>query len=405
MVVVVTPVGHGSRRRWSHRREDVVDLLEREMGICASTGVSQSWSLLTSAAVLSCCRSAMAQRIRILLLALVVIIVLASVWLLGVSTDRPPVRPPLPNPNGYDDFLKAAALLTDIDFVSALWMDHDGLQTFVSTNSASLRLLRLGLTRQCQLAPESALTNVSEVYSQLRSFSHLRNLLEEEGQLREMENRLADAAQSYVDAINFGNEMSRGGFVLNRNFGALCEKSGCWALAKLVPKLNAGEARRAMTELEKIDRAAVSWDEIGRNEEAFARYEYRFDRHRLGAGFKPISWATTRWERWRLKQYVGMRHRLVVTQVRLLSAELALRCYRADQGRTPTGLAQLVPQYLQQVPSDPFSGRALVYRPQGTNWLLYSVGEDGVDNGGKPLASRYARPGLIRKGDLFFDSP
>ena len=80
-----------------------------------------------------------------------------------------------------------------------------------------------------------------------------------------------------------------------------------------------------------------------------------------------------------------------------------LRCYQSEQGRAPTGLEQLVPQYLQRVPSDPFSGRPMIYRPQGTNWLLYSVGEDGVDNGGK----RSGRPGsgAVTKGDLFYDSP
>jgi hypothetical protein len=31
------------------------------------------------------------------------------VVLLTLTLGRPPVRPPLPNPNGYDDFLKAGA--------------------------------------------------------------------------------------------------------------------------------------------------------------------------------------------------------------------------------------------------------------------------------------------------------
>ena len=63
----------------------------------------------------------------------------------------------------------------------------------------------------------------------------------------------------------------------------------------------------------------------------------------------------------------------------------------------------LVSAYLKAVPQDPFSGKPLVYRPQGTNWLLYSVGPDRVDNGGKAVA---ASPTSNRsKGDVFFDSP
>jgi hypothetical protein len=53
--------------------------------------------------------------------------------------------------------------------------------------------------------------------------------------------------------------------------------------------------------------------------------------------------------------------------------------------------------------ADPFSGRQMIYRPQGTNWLLYSVGEDGVDHGGKRVGS--AVSGTATMCDLFYDSP
>jgi hypothetical protein len=345
----------------------------------------------------------MARKSRIMLLALVVIVVLANVSLIVLSTGRPPARPPLPNPNGYDDFLKAATLSTG-DLRGAGALGHDGLQAFVSMNSESRRLLRLGLTRECALAPESALTNVPAILSQLAGLRRLAYLLEAEGRLREWDNRLADAAQSYVDAIHFGNEMSRGGFVVNRNVGTLCEVIGGTALSRLVPKLNPEEAGRVIAELEKIDTAGVTWDEVRRNESRFARYEYKFVRQLLGGWFNAITLTMTRWvDAWRGRKQAELRHRQVVAHMRLLTAELALRCYQSEQGRAPTGLEQLVPQYLQRVPSDPFSGRPVIYRLQGTNWLLYSVGEDGADNGGK----RLGRPGsgAVTRGDLFYDSP
>ncbi len=62
-----------------------------------------------------------------------------------------------------------------------------------------------------------------------------------------------------------------------------------------------------------------------------------------------------------------------------------------------------MPRYLHRVPTDPFSDRPLIYRPQGTNWLVYSVGEDEVDDGGKP-ATRWVR-GTVTRGDIFYDSP
>jgi hypothetical protein len=86
--------------------------------------------------------------------------------------------------------------------------------------------------------------------------------------------------------------------------------------------------------------------------------------------------------------------------VRLLAVELALRCYRAENSRPPAHLDELMPKYLSNVPQDPFTSQPLIYRSQGTNWLLYSVGPDEVDDGGKPMGR-----GLSSKGDLFFDSP
>jgi hypothetical protein len=45
----------------------------------------------------------------------------------------------------------------------------------------------------------------------------------------------------------------------------------------------------------------------------------------------------------------------------------------------------------------------MIYRPQETTWLVYSVGEDGVDDGGKRMGR--SAPGTVTKGDLFYDSP
>jgi len=92
----------------------------------------------------------MLRKARTLLLALVVIFVLAMLTALFLSVSLTPAPQPLPNPNGYDDFLKAAALLTG-NAVDADTLDHEALRALVSTNAESLRLLRLGLTRQCAL--------------------------------------------------------------------------------------------------------------------------------------------------------------------------------------------------------------------------------------------------------------
>jgi len=66
----------------------------------------------------------------------------------------------------------------------------------------------------------------------------------------------------------------------------------------------------------------------------------------------------------------------------LARTALALERYRLATGKLPEDLNALVPQYLAQVPIDPFDGRPLRYRRTDPGYLLYNVAEDGQDNGG-----------------------
>jgi hypothetical protein len=68
---------------------------------------------------------------------------------------------------------------------------------------------------------------------------------------------------------------------------------------------------------------------------------------------------------------------------------LALRAYQCDHGAAPATLKALVPDYLTTVPADPFAfDGAFRFRLAGTGYLLYSVGPDGVDDGGVAMTSK-----------------
>jgi hypothetical protein len=70
---------------------------------------------------------------------------------------------------------------------------------------------------------------------------------------------------------------------------------------------------------------------------------------------------------------------------RNLQVAFALAAFRSDNGRYPAKLDELAPKYLAEVPGDLFSGRALIYRPEEKGYLLYSVGVNGKDDGGRWL--------------------
>ncbi len=67
---------------------------------------------------------------------------------------------------------------------------------------------------------------------------------------------------------------------------------------------------------------------------------------------------------------------------RNLSLAFALAAYQRDNGRYPAQLRELAPRYLKKIPTDLFSGEALIYRPHEKGYLLYSVGVNGIDDGG-----------------------
>ena len=67
---------------------------------------------------------------------------------------------------------------------------------------------------------------------------------------------------------------------------------------------------------------------------------------------------------------------------RNLYLAFALAAYHGNHRRYPEKLDALAPRYLEGVPDDLFSGKALIYRSSGTGYLLYSVGVNGLDEGG-----------------------
>jgi hypothetical protein len=78
-------------------------------------------------------------------------------------------------------------------------------------------------------------------------------------------------------------------------------------------------------------------------------------------------------------------HFHAIAEQRLTATALAIRLYGLEHdGRVPADLEDLVPDYLATLPLDPMAagGRRLRLVSSPTDPLLYSVGDDGTDDGG-----------------------
>ncbi|MHC4248250.1 MAG: hypothetical protein ACYS9X_03900, partial [Planctomycetota bacterium] len=62
---------------------------------------------------------------------------------------------------------------------------------------------------------------------------------------------------------------------------------------------------------------------------------------------------------------------------------LALELCRSAKSEYPVKLDALAPEFLPEVPPDPYTGKPLVYRVEGDEFLVYSIGENLQDDGGR----------------------
>jgi hypothetical protein len=95
---------------------------------------------------------------------------------------------------------------------------------------------------------------------------------------------------------------------------------------------------------------------------------------------------------------------ILETERRVLLAELALMRYKNEKGQYPDELSQLVSfGYLKKLPNDPYSNKPLVYKKNGSDFILYSVGSNLIDdNGNMGINSQGKKRNYLDNGDWVF---
>jgi hypothetical protein len=92
-------------------------------------------------------------------------------------------------------------------------------------------------------------------------------------------------------------------------------------------------------------------------------------------------------------------------QFEIVKLGFALAAYRVDNGAYPEKLADLIPKYVTEVPKDIFNDADLHYQRDGDGYLLYSVGPNGKDDGGKTFEDSQKSDGLVKWDDIAIRIP
>ena len=80
----------------------------------------------------------------------------------------------------------------------------------------------------------------------------------------------------------------------------------------------------------------------------------------------------------------------------------AIEKYRFDKKDLPLSLSELVPDYIAELPLDPFGkGASYIYKIKGDTWIIYSLGPNIKDD----LGIEYTpKGGIISDGDILAES-
>ncbi len=301
---------------------------------------------------------------------------------LTVWQTKSPTLPPPPEDNRYGDLLSEAELVAlsvgggrDISRAPAT-----EIRAALEANRESLRLVRKALDGRSQVPLRFDPSEIQAALDRSTALRGLGRLLLAEGKLAEQDGRIADAVRSDLDLIRLGQAVGRGGLLVESQTGLAIESQyGYEALKSLRPRIPSEKIPEVIHALEVADARAEPFAVLRDRELQFAKNAHGWTM-RLLMSVSPSMMEMVHTS----LEVAELGYRRVQTKRRLLMADLAVGRYHERHGSYPERLADLVPEFLEKPPEDPFGRGLLRYRRSESGFLLYSVGPDGDDDGGKP---------------------
>ncbi|HEU5072146.1 MAG TPA: hypothetical protein VFV96_17215 [Verrucomicrobiae bacterium] len=281
----------------------------------------------------------------------VVAFTLAAVLGLTVLLTRPKPEAPLPSPNGYVEFINAGAL---IPADSANWksVSKTELQAMVATNQAALDLVYRGLNQECRVVPYSLTATTNNHMAELAGSKRIAQAFGAASLLALLQGRTNDAVVTALACLRYGQELARGGVIIDGLVGAAVQAAGLSALDDALPGLDAAAAQQTAMELEDLANNGEPPAAVLRRETDWMR------RGRFGTGNLFLRLASP-WLNRKVRATAEQKLSLAVTNLRKAAIRCAARAYEQAEGHPPTSVEQLVPQYLQTRPVDAATGKAL----------------------------------------------
>ena len=279
------------------------------------------------------------------------VLTLATLVAVIIVKPQPHFEEPLPSPNGYDDFLKAGSLISGD---APYWQDVsiEELRPIVATNQSILELVRAGLTKQCRVVPYSMPSGTNNHLNDLAAAKRIAHAFAAAGEIALLDGRTNEAASLALDCIRYGNELSRGGVIIDALVGIAVQSIGRARLHEALPGVDSATSQRIVATLDDVLRSQESPRDVFKREAQWAQ-KGRFGR--VSFFQRLIQRFLTR------KTLARAEQKFIKGGVDLQRTKLraAVRAYELDHGQPPAMARDLVPHYLKSVPLDAATGQEM----------------------------------------------
>ncbi|MBL9128884.1 MAG: hypothetical protein JNL97_14625, partial [Verrucomicrobiales bacterium] len=201
--------------------------------------------------------------IGLLLAALVALVLYAA------RIPAPPQRDPLPQPNGYDDFVAATKLVRG-EFPREDRKDPAATSNFLAENGPALERLRVGLSRASLVNPLDA-TNAQARLDEAGGMKTLALLVAAEAQAARERQDWDRLVASASEGVDFGLRLARGGVMLDQMISSAAESMARRPLEEALAVIPAEPAKKAARTLSSLESSRESFARVRLNEDAFVR--------------------------------------------------------------------------------------------------------------------------------------
>lgn len=335
-----------------------------------------------------------------ILLAALVLGMAAGAWV-GIADPFAPALPPGSNPAAYDALVRLGGEIRGMDRLlpgrRIEDLSADDLLAILGENAGRLDEAR----EQLRARPGMALVPGRQAFDRhIEETGNLRalgRLFVVAARRAEGEGRPDEAAREYLDLLELGSAIDRGGLWLDHQLAIAIEGQAGAGLAGLLDRLDTETLASVAESLRRFGAGRETIEQVDIRDRDYMRRtnpaSVRVMMTLSPGSFQPALRAA--------KAAASTADQRARTYAALLETEVAIRRFRIMTGRSPERLDELVPGYLGDLPADPCGHGPLIYRREAGGHRLYSVGPDGADDGGR----RLGKPGdwATRMGDAQLD--